>query len=170
MKIGIVGPLRIDKFCEVLKIEKVDYEHFIYKLSEYLASTGHELVITPDVGSVQEMLVRTYKDFYGKRVFGIVPLDDDEFGVKNLDLSLPDEVVDCKTWRNQPEKLCEESDILLVLGLSPGAMVEICYSKWFKVKKVYIFEEFISGRLHLEIEKDVFVEYINLSDLKDKIK
>ena len=132
MKIGMVGPTRMDLFCRILDISFEEYEYFLEKIAETIARSGHEMVILPEQGSVQEMLSKKYKDLGGKKVIGIVPKDDVEFGIENLNEFMVDEIVNCKTWRNQPEKLCEESDILVVVGLSPGAVIEISYSKWFK--------------------------------------
>ena len=144
--------------------------YFLEKVAEYLASTDNEIVIMPAHDSAQGILARNYRDYKGKEVIGLIPEDDVEFGLMDLDRGVADTNINCGTWRNQPETLCEESDVLLVVGLAPGAMIEICYSKWFKVKKVYIMTDFLSSKLHPEIEKDLRIEYISINELEDKIK
>ncbi|MBL7057687.1 hypothetical protein ISS09_05385 [Candidatus Woesearchaeota archaeon] len=170
MKIGILGPTRIDEFCEVVNAGKTEYLYFLEQIAEYLASTNNSIVIMPSRITAQGVVALTYKDLGGKKVIGVIPEDDVEWGIKDIDESVADEVVNCETWRNQPEKLCEESNIFLLVGMSPGAMIEVCYSKWFKVKKVFIMTDFLSQKLPAEVEKDLDVEYITLFELKDKIK
>lgn len=170
MKIGVIGPTRVKEFCITINAQQVDYLHFLETIGEYLASTDNELVIMPAYDSAQGIIARNYKDYKGKEVIGLIPEDDTEFGLMDLDRTTADTNINCGTWRNQPEAFCEESDILLVVGLSPGAMIEICYSKWFKVKDVFIMSDFMSSKLHPEVEKDLRVEYITMNELKDKIK
>lgn len=170
MKIGILGPTRINEFCESINVHKADYLHFLEKIAEYLASTPHEIVVMPAHDTAQGLIASAYKDYKGKKVIGLVPEDDVEWGLLNIDGRVADETINCGTWRNQPEKLCEESDVFLVVGLSPGAMIELCYSKWFKVKKVFIMTDFVKQKLPPEVEKDLDVEYIDIHNLDEKIK
>jgi len=83
---------------------------------------------------------------------------------------LIDKEINCGTWRNQPEKLDEESDILICLGFSPGSLIEISYTKWFKVKKIYIIKEFISQKLPKEINKKLNISYLSLKELKKRLE
>ena len=69
-----------------------------------------------------------------------MPLDDTEFGYSWLNLDLG-EHINCETWRNQPEKLNEETDVLLCIGYAVGVLAEIAYTKWFKKKPVYIIKK-----------------------------
>ncbi|NQU98219.1 hypothetical protein HQ533_02025 [Candidatus Woesearchaeota archaeon] len=170
MRIGIIGPTRIDKFCAATGFEESEYRHFLEKVAEILAEGGYEIIVTPSYTSAPGLVTQVYKDLKGKKVIGVVPEDDTEFGWFDLDETIPDEVINCGTWRNQPETFCESSDILLVIGLSTGAMIELCYSKWFKVKKLLILKDFLSNKLHPEIEKDLDVEYISIQELKEKIR
>ncbi|MBU0666665.1 MAG: hypothetical protein ABIC91_06320 [Nanoarchaeota archaeon] len=165
MKIGIAGPTRIKEFCETLKLKKIDYFSFLENIGKQIALTGHELVVVPAQTNAPGIIAKAYKNAGGKRIIGIIPTDDDDWGLLDVEPSLADEIITCGTWRNQPEKLCEESDVLLVVGYSPGAMIEICYTKWFKVKKVLIVKNYISAKLHPEIEKDLDLEYIEKTQL-----
>jgi len=170
MRIGIIGPTRIDKFCKVVNKQRSDFDHFLHKISEHLASTEHSLVVVPAQENASGIIAQQYRDLQGSKVYGIVPEDDEEFGLMDVDPIYADEIINCGTWRNQPEKLCEESDVLLCVGLAPGTIIEICYAKWFKVQKIFILIEFLSQRLAPEIEKDLPIGYVNFSELKEKIK
>ncbi|MBR9702000.1 hypothetical protein GOV13_03690 [Candidatus Pacearchaeota archaeon] len=157
MRIGIIGPSKLREKDKISRIAKI------------VANLGKEIVLTPDKGSSSEFFAQEYLANKGKKVFEIVPLDDKEFGYDwvNLDLG---EKINCGSWRNQPEKLNEESDVLLCLGYSTGGMIEICYSKWFKKKPVYIINEFIEDKLPKELEESLDLKYISIEDLEKELK
>jgi len=155
MKIGIIGPSKVrdkEKISEVVKI---------------VAKSGNEIVLTPDKDSSSEYFAQEYIKFGGNKVSVVVPLDDKEFGYGwvNLDLG---ENINCGTWRNQPEKLNEETDVLICIGYAAGVLAEIAYTKWFNKKSVLIIEELISGKLPEEIKLDL--KYLSIEDLKGELE
>lgn len=162
MRIGIIGPSKLDYLLDVNKKGIEIVKKIAEKLKDY------EIVITPDKGSISELLALEYKQAGGKKVYEVLPLDDKEFGLSwvNLDLG---EHINCQTWRNQPEKLNEETDVLLCLGYAVGVLAEIAYTKWFKPKPVYIIKELISGELPKEIKRSLDLRYISFKDI-NKIK
>lgn len=170
MRIGISGPVNIAKFCKVLELDKKDYVNSIKDFSSYIAKTNNEIVIVPHEGSISHIFAEEYKKNNGKKIISIIPKQDKEFGILFLDLKLHDKIIDCKTWRNVPEEFNIASDILIVFGLGAGSMVEIAQSKWFKVNKVYIIDDFISKKLPDEVIRNLDVEYISIDNLKKKIK
>ena len=155
MKIGIIGPNKLKDFYNITHIAKI------------IASLKHEIILTPDRGSSSEHFAKEYLNAGGKKVYEIVPLEDKEFGYSWINLDLG-EKINCGTWRNQPEKLNEECDILLCLGYSAGGLAEMAYIKWFpkgKAKKpVYIIEELISVELPNEIDLDL--RYISINEIE----
>lgn len=153
MRIGIIGP---SKLREAENISVV---------AEVIARLGYEVVLTADKGSSSEFFAKEYSKFGGKRVYSVVPLEDKEFGFGWVNQNLGD-TLNCGTWRNQPEKLNEESDLLISLGYSSGGLIEICYSKWFKRKPVYILNEFISSELPKELKDSLDLNYIQIGDLE----
>ncbi|MFH1054063.1 MAG: hypothetical protein V1740_06615, partial [Candidatus Woesearchaeota archaeon] len=164
--IGILGPVNIDIFCKVLKLKRLDYLNQINELAGKIAKGKHSIVIVPHKGSIQSIFTQYYKRCKGRKVIGIIPKDDTEWGIDYLDQEICDEIVDAGTWRNSPEKLDEESDILVCLGFGPGTIVEIGHTKWFKVDKIYIIKDFITQKLPDEINGQLPIEYISLEDLK----
>ena len=150
MKIGIIGPSKLKEESKEVILEVVK------KLVD------HDIVITPDKGSVSEFVGKEYLGAGGKKVFSVLPLDDKEFGYEWVNTELG-ESINCGTWRNQPEKLNEETDVLVCLGYSAGGLIEMAYTKWFKKKPVYIINELISGELPEEIKLDL--RYISYKDL-----
>ncbi|MBT3691493.1 hypothetical protein HOD75_02960 [archaeon] len=164
MRIGIIGPSKLS-YVEEINPKALE---LIEDVAERIAKLGHEVVLTPDKGSVSELFAEAYSKNDGKKVLEVVPLDDKEFGLSwvNLDLG---EHINCGSWRNQPEKLNEESDVLLCIGYSVGGLIEIAYSKWFKPKNVLIINELISGELPKDSVRDLKLEYIFVGDLEKKL-
>jgi len=109
-RIGIIGPSKVKGKDEISKLAKI------------VSESKHEIVVTPDKGSSSEFFALEYSKINGKKVYEVIPIDDKEFGYSwvNLDLG---ENINCGTWRNQPEKLNEETDILLCLGYSAGGLI-----------------------------------------------
>jgi len=155
MRIGIVSP------------SKLKNEKLVSKVAEMLKD--YEVVLTPDKGSVSEYFAQEYLKLGGKKVIEIVPLDDKEFGYSWINLDFG-ENINCSTWRNQPEKLNEECDVLVCLGYSTGGLIEICYSKWFNKKSVYILKEFIDVGLPKELEASLDLNYIGIDELQGILK
>jgi len=164
MRIGVIGPSKIAYLEEINK----NARELLSGIAKKLAEKKIEIVVCPDKGSASEYFAQQYLAAKGKKVFEVIPLDDKEFGLSwvNLDIG---EKINCSTWRNQPEKLNEETDALLCIGYAVGVLAEIAYSKWFKPKTVYIIKEFVSGKLPKEVEKSLKLEYISVSDI-EKIK
>ncbi len=161
MKIGIIGPTKSSSLEEINK----NALNIIKYLSKTIAKSGEEIVVTPDKGSVSELFAKEYLNYGGKKVYCIIPLEDTEFGYSWLNLDLG-EKINCKSWRNQPEKLNEEADMLLGLGYGEGVLIEIAYSKWFKPKPVKIIKELVSGKLPWDSVKKINLEYISYKKLK----
>ncbi len=159
MKIGIIGPSKFNDLEQVNPSAK----QMITDVVGYL--TGHQIFLTPDIGSVSEFFAQTYLDQGGEKLNSVLPLDDKEFGVDHVNTTLG-EKINCGTWRNQPEKLNEETQALVCLGYSTGGLIEIAYSKWFNKKPVYIVKELVSGELPPEITKSLDLRYVSYKDLE----
>jgi len=157
MKIGIIGP------------SKLKEKERTSKIAIMVAELGHEIVITPDKGSSSEFFAEEYLKNKGKKIFEVIPLEDTEFGYGWINLELG-EKINCGTWRNQPEKFNEETDVLIVIGYAVGGLFEIGYSKWFKPKPVYIINELVSGKLPEEINQSLDIKYISINELKEFLK
>ena len=161
MRIGIIGPSKLEYLDEVNKKAR----EIIEGLAKVVAESGNEIVVVPDKGSASEFFGVVYKRNKGRKLYEVVPLDDKEFGLSWLNLDIGQHI-NCGTWRNQPEKLNEETDILLCIGYAVGVLAEIAYTKWFKPKPVYIVKELVSGKLPIEVEKSLDLKYVSLSELK----
>ncbi len=163
MKFGIIGPAKLNSLTDVNKNSMM----ILKELAKVIAESKNEIVITPDKGSVSEFFAKEYLNQGGRKIYSVIPLDDKEFGYGWVNTEIG-ENINCSTWRNQPEKLNEESDALLCLGFSESVLIEISYSKWFHPKAVYVIKEFISQELPREAIKKLNLEYISYKDFKLK--
>lgn len=159
MKIGIIGPTSF----ESLKKINPDAKEIISDLAKEVLES--EIVVTPDKGSISEFFATNYLEYKGKKVYSIIPSEDKEFGYDWVNTELGEQI-SCGTWRNQPEKMNEESNALLCLGYSEGVLIEIAYSKWFNKKPVYIIKELVSGELPEDATRKVDIKYISYKDIK----
>jgi len=163
MKIGIIGPSKVNYLEQV----NPGARQIISDVVGFL--TDQEIYLTPDKGSMSEFFAQTYLEKGGQKLFSIIPLNDKEFGFDWVNSTLG-EKINCETWRNQPEKLNEETEALICFGYSTGALIEIAYSKWFpkgeKLKPIYIIKELISKELPSEATKKLDVKYISYKDLE----
>jgi hypothetical protein len=172
MKIGILGPGDIKKYCTNAGLDYETYLQGLERLAGRIAELGHQIVICADKGSTSEKFADFYKAHRGKKVIGVVPKDDKEFGISWLNLSIFDEQDNCGTWRNQPERLAELSDLLISIGWASGVAAEIYAAGWFsKSEKVYVVDDFISGRLPKELDASFKkIVYTSLDKLLSELK
>ena len=159
MRIGIIGPSKFEKLEEINDAAA----KMITELAKDLI--GHEIILTADKGSVSEYFAQEYLEAGGKKLFSVIPLDDTEFGYNWVNTELG-EKINCGTWRNQPEKLNEESEVIVCLGYSAGGLIEMAYSKWFNKKPVYVIKEFISAELPKEATESLDVRYVSIEELE----
>lgn len=150
MKIGIIAPSKLNEKNKKIILEVVK------------RLTNHEIYLVPDKGSVSEFFAQNYLEQGGKKLFSVIPLDDKEFGYEWVNTELG-EKINCGTWRNQPEKLNEETEALVCLGYSAGGLIEMGYTKWFNKKPIYIIKELVSEELPKEIKLDF--KYLPYNDL-----
>ncbi len=159
MRLGIIGPNR----CPQLKKEELEIRiNNLKKVARILAEADFEILLTPDKDSLLELLGIEYLKNKGKKIFEIVPLDDDYEKHLNIELG---EIISCGKWPNQPSKYNEECDVMFCVGYGGMVMAEIGFSGYYNPKKIYIINEFISQKLPEEIGLDI--EYVNLNELEN---
>ena len=155
MKIGIIGPNKV--FEGSLEERK----RLIDSFAEIIANSGSEVVLTPDKDSLLEYFGKRYLEFGGKKIWLVVPVDEKDYE-EYLNVNIG-EVVSCSKWDVQPAEFNRESDVFVCVGYSWGGMREIGCAQYFNKKKIYVLNEFISGKLPDEL--NFLVEYIGLGGL-----
>ena len=169
MKVGVIAPSKISYIASATGRSESEVKNMLSKVAEILAKNKAELVITPDKNSPLEFVGKQYSKLKGK-IYEVLPLEDKEFGYKgwvNVDLG---EAINCGTWRNQPEKTNEVTDILVCIGYGVGVLIEIGYSKWFKPKPIFIIKELVSSELPIEVNQSLDLRYVSINDLEDSMK
>ncbi|MBD3247520.1 hypothetical protein GF378_02775 [Candidatus Pacearchaeota archaeon] len=162
MKIAIIGPSKKER----LKEFSDKFEEIIKEIARVVLND--EIYLTPDRGSVSELLAKEYLENGGTNLKPLIPLEDTEFGYDwvNPDLA---QNISCGTWRNQPESLNERTEIMICLGYSVGGMAEMAYSKWFNKKPIFVINELVSGQLPKDTVRDLDIKYISYKDLSKEL-
>ena len=166
MRIGIIGPSKIDIFCKSIELDGKKYLIKINELANILSKFEYDIIIVPQKKSSPLFFAEEFKNISNNKILGIIPLDDTEFGIDYIEEFFCDEIINCGTWRNQPETMCENCDILVCIGFSAGTLIELMYTKYFKVKKLIVIEDFITSKLPIEINNDINIEYVKLDEVE----
>ncbi|MEI7539605.1 MAG: hypothetical protein WCJ36_02450 [Candidatus Saccharibacteria bacterium] len=159
MKIGIIGPNNI------FNGDIGDRKGLPDRVAEILASSNHEIVLTPDKNSLLEYFGNKYKEFNGNKIWLVLPTEEQGYdSYLNTDLG---EIISCKDWDRQANEFNRQCDIFICVGYAWGGMKEIACAQYFNKKKIYILKEFISDKLPEEL--GFLVEYISINDLATTI-
>lgn len=162
MRIGIIGPNKVPRLNEDdLKKRKSK----LSLLAKIMAESGVEIILTPDKNSLLEFFGREYLKNNGKKIYEIVPSDDDFEDYLNVELG---EVISCGKWANQPAKFNEECNVIFCVGYGGMVMAEIGFSGYYNPKTIYIIKNFISMKLPEEI--GLKIEYVKLEDIDKLIR
>ncbi|MDP2672688.1 MAG: hypothetical protein Q8O84_02665 [Nanoarchaeota archaeon] len=163
MKIGIIGPSKLDKGKKMTKM--------VGEIAEIVSKKNVSIIISPDKNSTAELFASEFKKRNGK-IIGIDYKDDTDLGYAGLNREICDELISCETWENQPKYLVKNSDVLIVLGLSVGVTWEICLTKFYwsyPKQRIFIIKELVSDKLPKILNKSLSIEYISYKQLKNKL-
>ena len=165
LRVCLIGAGDIDfHYFKLLKVKKPDFERHVEEIAASLVNSGSEIVLLPDRG-VSFEVAKKYKELGGRKVFGTVPKSDSDFGIKHLQefidaevngKKIVDEEIDTGTWYKQDLTHCLFGDVVLVLGVSLGALGELSYGyylyKLFLGKKPNVFV--LKDKIHPKIVAD----------------
>jgi len=136
LRISLIGPGDIDfHYSEILKIPSNKLKSEIKEIAKVLAESKVEIEITPDKGIALE-IAKEYKKQNGKKVIASVPKNDKAYGIKHLEPYLKtkisnnklfDKEINTGDWRQQNRLKALLGNIVLILGISSGANIEIDY-------------------------------------------
>ena len=155
MNIGIVGPNKI------FSGDENERKILLDEVAEIIATSGNEIILTPDKGSLLEYFGNKYLELGGKNISLIIPTKEAGYeGYLNTSLG---KVIDCCDWDRQADEFNRQCDVFICVGYAWGGMKEIACAQYFNTKKIYILREFISNELPEEL--NFLVEYIDTKDL-----
>lgn len=155
MNIGIIGPNKL--FSGDIGERKLLLDEVV----KIIVASDNNIVLTPDKDSLLEYLGNKYLELGGKKITLVIPTGEEGYE-SYLDTSLG-EIVDCFDWDRQADEYNRQCDMFICVGYAWGGMKEIACAQYFNKKKVYILNEFVSGKLPEEL--NTLVEYINIEDL-----
>ncbi len=168
MKIGILGG-NVKDISKVLRKEPEQLYLVLRKIAEHLALSGNDLVTIPEQGSSSEFIAEVYRENDGSKIIGIIPMQDKEFGVSEINTPVCDEMVNSGTWCNSSSTLIKRSDLILCLGFSPRSVIELCSTRWYPKEKIYVVDDLITQRLPMEIQNQLNIQYIRLREIENII-
>ncbi|RLG17373.1 hypothetical protein DRN63_03000 [Nanoarchaeota archaeon] len=157
LRVCLVGPgdtLEYHYF-ELLGLSKDKFEKEIDNIARILAEQNYEIVLVPDRG-VSFEVAKKYKKYGGKKVVGLVPLSDKDFGVDHLKPYMEakmggkrifDEFIDTGNWYKQDLIHCILGDVVLVLGYSLGSLGELVYG-------LYLYKVFVGNKPEVKIPRE----------------
>ena len=155
MRIGIVGPNKI------YSGDESNRQDLINTVAKIIATSGSEIILTPDKGSLLEYFGNRYLEHGGKNLSLVIPTREADYkGYLNTSLG---EVIDCYDWDRQADEFNRQCDMFICIGYAWGGMKEIACAQYFNKKKIYILREFISNELPEEL--NFLVDYISIKDL-----
>ncbi|MFA6974249.1 MAG: hypothetical protein WC238_05995 [Parcubacteria group bacterium] len=169
LRISLIGPGDLDfHFYNLLEIPPEALESEVKKLAKSFVEAEVELELTPSEGIAFE-LAKSYKKQGGKSVIGSIPKSDKGYGIKHIEPFMNETVnrkplfnrfIDTGDWRQQNRLKALLGDVVLYLGNSPGADLELNAGIYlFKLMKG--FKKGISDAkyLHPEVRAGINIPY-----------
>ncbi len=159
--ITVVGPSNISSCANTLGIDEHRIIDIALETGSLLAKQDYSLIAVPYKG-VGYFASKAYLESGGRFLYGILP--------KNIKSELScKEIIIADDWIRQPEMLVSRANIMIVIGLSPGTLVEICLTKRYKKYPILIFNNTISA-IPKEVEAELNIYYVsNTYELIKKI-
>src|SRR3989344_2505431 len=169
-KIGslLAGPTNKQR---VFDIARIDLRERINQLGLVAASNLDWVDIIPDDGIPLE-LAKAYKSAGGKKVVGHVPIGGREYLSPYFEYC--DDVLDFDGgWSAINTCLSLRSDLITVVGMSAGTMVEIAYTKYHnryfnRVIPVALDRTTIKEKIPFEVDEDIDLHYFTSPDELDR--
>jgi len=179
MKVSILGAGDISKISRYTKLSEEEIKKLIEDLAILLVKKEAEIIIVP-ARDIPYEVAKIYKQNGGKKVIGVIPKEDKEYGIMHIQeyLHISDEEINIGNWYDLNGKIAAQGDYAICIGLSAGALCDIAMLKYHykylnKTTKLFVFKNTISKPLHKELEEDLKgnLEYITkVSQLKRLLK
>lgn len=176
MKVVLIGFGDLDFHAKMIGITKTKLNKLIGEIALALVESNSEIVLLPDKGVCFE-IAKKYKKLGGKKVIGVVPKSDIDFGIKHLKeyiefkvngKNLFDEIINSGTWYKENLTHCLFGEKILFLGKSLGAVGELCFGYYlFRLfnmrKKINVidnkyYSQFLAGR-NVSFDTIVFLPF-----------
>ncbi|MDI6806778.1 MAG: hypothetical protein QMD14_03095, partial [Candidatus Aenigmarchaeota archaeon] len=160
LKVSILGT-EISRICRHTELTEREVMNLINEVGKLLANHEAEIVIIP-CRDVSYLVAKAYKKYGGKKVIGILPHEDEKFGLEHIKpyLDVIDEKLEVPSWYHADGEIAAAGDIAICIGLSGGVIRDIGALYWHEAfighkTKLVIFVNTISNPLHHEIEEEL---------------
>jgi len=163
----LIGPTDKTKIFRFGKIEGESYEQYKDEVGKVLATNLSTVYLIPDEGIPLDF-AKSYKQFGGREVVGALPRGGCPSLSSNFKFCDRIEEVD-GGWAVLNTCLSLKNDIIISVGISPGTIVEVAYTKYHKKYlgrdiPVLLDERAMSGRLPSELEEELNLTYFHSGD------
>jgi hypothetical protein len=166
LRISLIGGRDLGyHYSELLGIPRQKLDKEIESISKILADLPLELVLLPDRGISFEV-AKLYKRFNGGKVYGTVPVSDNDFGIKHLEpyinaeingKKVIDKIIDTQNWYKQDLTCCIYGDYILMLGTSLGSLGELVYG-------YYLYKLFMGEKPEVNVMKKKIHEEVRCGE------
>ncbi len=161
MKVVLLGTKR-DKILDVCNKSDKELDDFENKLALKLVGIG-DIIFVPDSGVPSEIAEKT--NSLGAKTIAVLPSNDTRYGISHITLpSFAKIEYPRKTWYELNAEITTLGDIVVVVGLSGGVLIELSYIKYLNKfgianPKVYLFKQWVSS-IPVELLLDVNINQI----------
>jgi len=163
----LVGPTDKTKVFRFGKIDGERYEQYREEVGKVLAANLSTVYLIPDEGIPLDF-AKSYKKWGGREVIGGLPQGGCDVLEKYFKFCDRTEEVD-GGWSVLNTCLILRTGLMICIGLSPGTLIEIAYTKYHKKYlgrniPVFLDERTISRKLNPEIEEEVDLRYFDSAE------
>ncbi len=157
----VAGPTDKTKISRFGIIRPDNYEAYLAEIAETLIKDIGRINIIPDEG-VPLDLAKKFKEL-GGYVAGYIPKDNRDLTDRNFKHCTSIEEFDTG-WSGLNTCLSLRGDIIVALGLSPGTMVEIAYTKYHRAYQkrnvpILIDSRTFGSKIPLEVSEEIDLRY-----------
>jgi len=101
MKISVLGTGSIKRIPKHTSLTRKEINKTIDEIAKLFVDLGCEIIIIPDKGIPVE-IAKKYKELGGKKLTGIVPVNDKKYGIKHIEenLDILDNNIEVSNWYN----------------------------------------------------------------------
>jgi predicted Rossmann-fold nucleotide-binding protein len=149
--VAVVGPSDTKSCAAIIECEEEGILVLAEEAGRYVAAQGLGMVAVPYKG-VGKYASKGYTQSGGRELCRVLPRGvDSEIAAH--------ETVSVESWREQPEALVSRADVMVVVGISAGTLIEMCITKRYGKYPIWVFQRTFSC-IPREVEQDLNIKYL----------
>ncbi|MDI6806851.1 MAG: hypothetical protein QMD14_03515 [Candidatus Aenigmarchaeota archaeon] len=131
MKVSILGPTNMEKFCMLIGKSIDEIESLAKTIGKVLAQANYQVVMVFNYSGILRMIGESYKENGGKLEM-LYTENNYDWGTDVYMKYLEEANIKTKTdcWHDLLLSLVKDVDLVICAGLSSGVLVELGYMKW----------------------------------------